>query len=76
VTCAPITFGVRPNTAQFVFSVSSIRSPKLPPSPLAVAPDVLDAQLVGSFIATRVALAFSVLVKRNRPKPLPRATKS
>jgi hypothetical protein len=67
----------RVSAAQLVSSVSSISEPMLTPSPTAVAPDMLDAQLVG--IVTTIVLArpaVAVAVKRASPWPSAWATKS
>ena len=75
VTCLPATG--EPSDAQFVASVSSISAPRVTPSPVAVAPFVLDARLSGMLtVKSRSWPARTVSVVRTWPKPLARATNS
>ena len=68
MTCVPVTEGVLPVADHCVASSSSIRPPRLLPSPLALAPLALDAQLVG-MSATTLVVWFAVKVRLNRKAP-------
>ncbi len=75
VTCFPSTAPV--SEAQFVASVSSISSPRLTPSPVAVAPLELEATLRDMLTGmSRTCPGLSENVNRFVPKPFPRATNS